>query len=164
MDKYIDILLEEEAGDEIISDDTNAATIFKELTMKHMDLKRSKLEAMANCFRASHQCVTDVLRCFDRCENDLSNVANISGTSRIKKSKHTADAATHDLNVGNGCSTIGKSAAVTVNKMDSTDNNTPWNFDNRGIMYMDRIKNTAAPEEEHDIVTTRTLDEHVRIF
>ena len=73
MNEYIDIQLEEEPEDDIIQEDTDAAKIYNELMKKNRDIKRRKLEAMANCFLLANKSIVDVMNFFDSYQDNIRN-------------------------------------------------------------------------------------------
>ncbi|KAM0903087.1 hypothetical protein ACQ4PT_018887 [Festuca glaucescens] len=85
MNQYVDTLLEDEPGGDGISEHARDGDVYDEMMKKHIETRRKKLSAMADCFRASNECAVDVLNCLDRHGSDIRNIASGSSTGLAER-------------------------------------------------------------------------------
>ncbi|KAM0902623.1 hypothetical protein ACQ4PT_019185 [Festuca glaucescens] len=164
MNQYINTMLEDEPGGDGIPEDASGGGVYDDLIKKHIETRRKKLSAMADCFRASNKCAVDVLDCLDKHGNDIRNVASGSSTSLAERTpigsqppEPEAQYAHHVQTVVNQTAPTGGTSTEDL-LAERPDVNTPWHVDGRGIVYMDisRVVETSG-EQQEDVSATDIL-------
>ncbi|KAM0878552.1 hypothetical protein ACQ4PT_034786 [Festuca glaucescens] len=161
---YINTLLEDEPGGDGIPEDARGGGVYDDLMKKHIETRRKKLSAMADCFRASNKCAVDVLDCLDKHGNDIRNIASGSSTSlaertpiRSQPAEPEAQYAHHVQIVVNQTAPTGGTSTEDL-LAERPDVNTPWHVDGRGIVYMDRSRVfETSGEQQEDVSDTDIL-------
>ena len=165
MNQGIAIILEEDKSD-LIPDDSDAGCMLNEMITKMRENNRRKLVAMADCFRAAMTSAVDVLESY---ENNQMEIKIAAGVEFRSTADHTEEHIENVVNRPNN-DTLEVHNADQLNSAEKTCDdeteqhveNTPWQMDTRGYLFMDREKYVTSSESQKIDSCARSLNDQVQ--
>lgn len=170
MNQGIAIILEEDKGD-LIPDDSDASGMLNEIIIKMRENNRRKLVAMADCFRAAMTSAVDALESYENNELEMKTAAGVRFRSTADRTEvhneHVDNRANIDTVEGHNADQSNSADKSCDDETEDPVENTPWQMDTRGYLFMDREKYTGdkyvtSSESQKFDSCTRSLNDLVQ--